>query len=67
MMELRPEPMIARDLVGYGEFPPNPRWPGDALIAVNFNLNVEGGGEASLVTASGGLSPERKGGSPCPA
>jgi allantoinase len=49
MMEPRPEPMIARDLVGYGEFPPNPRWPGDALIAVNFNLNVEGGGEASLV------------------
>ena len=41
--------MIARDLVGYGEFPPNPQWPGDALIAVNFNLNVEGGGEASLV------------------
>jgi allantoinase len=67
MMELRPGPMIARDLVGYGEFPPNPRWPGDALIAVNFNLNVEGGGEASLVRASGGLSPERKGGSPCPA
>jgi allantoinase len=49
MMEPRPEPMIARDLVGYGEFSPNPRWPGDALIAVNFNLNVEGGGEASLV------------------
>jgi allantoinase len=49
MMEPRPEPMIARDLVGYGEFPPNPRWPDDALIAVNFNLNVEGGGEASLV------------------
>ena len=40
--------MIARDLVGYGEFPPNPAWPGGALIAVNFNLNIEGGGEASL-------------------
>jgi peptidoglycan/xylan/chitin deacetylase (PgdA/CDA1 family) len=40
--------MTDRDLVGYGEFPPNPEWPGDAVIAVNFNLNVEGGGEATL-------------------
>ena len=40
--------MIVRDLVGYGATPPHPAWPGDALIAVNFNLNVEGGGEASL-------------------
>ena len=49
MLEPKPDPMIARDLVGYGEFPPNPAWPGDARIAVNFNLNVEGGGEASLL------------------
>jgi allantoinase len=48
MTKPMPEPMIARDLVGYGEFPPNPAWPGGARIAVNFNLNVEGGGEASL-------------------
>ena len=41
--------MIARDLVGYGGNPPNPDWPGGALIAVNFNLNVEGGGEATLI------------------
>jgi len=40
--------MIARDLVGYGAKPPHPRWPDDALIAVNFNLNVEGGGESTL-------------------
>jgi peptidoglycan/xylan/chitin deacetylase (PgdA/CDA1 family) len=40
--------MVARDLVGYGEFTPDPKWPGRASIAVNFNLNVEGGGEASL-------------------
>ena len=49
MSEPMPDPMIARDLVGYGEKPPHPRWPGGALIAVNFNLNVEGGGELSLV------------------
>jgi allantoinase len=47
--EPKPDPMIARDLIGYGEFPPHPRWPGDAAIAVNFNLNVEGGGEATPV------------------
>jgi allantoinase len=47
-MQPKPDPMVARDLVGYGEFPPNPSWPGGALIAVNFNLNIEGGGEASL-------------------
>jgi len=48
MAELKPDPMIARDLVGYGATPPDPRWPGGALIAVNFNLNVEGGGESTL-------------------
>jgi allantoinase len=41
--------MIARDLVGYGATPPNPNWPGSAAIAVNFNLNVEGGGESTLI------------------
>ncbi len=45
---IRPDPMIARDLIGYGEFPPDPRWPEGARIAVNFNLNIEGGGEATL-------------------
>ena len=48
MPDARPDPMMARDLVGYGERPPNPHWPGGAAIAVNFNLNIEGGGEATL-------------------
>jgi allantoinase len=48
MTKLQPNAMPARDLVGYGESPPNPEWPGGAVIAVNFNLNVEGGGEATL-------------------
>jgi allantoinase len=47
-MQAKPDPMIARDLVGYGESPPDPAWPGGALIAVNFNLNIEGGGELTL-------------------
>jgi allantoinase len=49
MVEAKPDPMITRDLVGYGGAPPHPAWPGGALIAVNFNLNVEGGGESSLL------------------
>jgi len=37
-----------RDYRGYGAKPPNPRWPGNARIAVNLNLNFEAGGERSL-------------------
>ncbi|HEY0911835.1 MAG TPA: polysaccharide deacetylase family protein [Bradyrhizobium sp.] len=48
VFETRPDPMLARDLVGYGETPPDPRWPGGARIAVNFNLNIEGGSESTL-------------------
>lgn len=34
-----------RDMVGYGPRPPDPRWPGDARIAVQFVLNYEEGAE----------------------
>ena len=34
-----------RNLRGYGQFPPDPKWPGDARIAVQFVLNYEEGGE----------------------
>ena len=44
----RPDPMLTRDLIGYGEKLPDPRWPNGARIAVNFSLNIEGGGEATL-------------------
>src|ERR1051326_5995025 len=54
MKKRRPDAMMARDLVGYGEFPPHPDWPGGAVIAVNFNLNVEGGGEATLADGDDG-------------
>jgi allantoinase len=36
---------LERDLVGYGGRPPNPRWPGEARIALQFVLNVEEGAE----------------------
>ena len=38
-----------RDLVGYADAPPDPRWPGGARIAINFVLNYEEGGERSIL------------------
>ena len=38
-----------RDFIGYGANPPDPQWPDGARIAVNLNLNFEGGGERSIL------------------
>ena len=38
-----------RDMVGYGRNPPDPRWPGEARIAVQFVLNYEEGGENCIL------------------
>lgn len=38
-----------RDLIGYGKNPPNPKWPGDARLAVNFVINYEEGSEYSVL------------------
>ena len=38
-----------RDLIGYGRTPPDPKWPGDARIAVQFVINYEEGGESSIL------------------
>jgi allantoinase len=42
-----------RDFIGYGANPPDPQWPGAARIAVNINLNFEGGGELSVMDGDG--------------
>ena len=42
-----------RDYVGYAANPPDPQWPGGATIAVNINLNFEGGGERSVMDGDG--------------
>jgi len=34
-----------RDMVGYGGKPPDPRWPNQARVAVQFVINYEEGGE----------------------
>jgi allantoinase len=43
------EPDYPRDLAGYGERPPHPRWPGGARIALQFVLNYEEGAENSVL------------------
>ena len=39
----------SRDLTGYGANPPNPKWPGNARIAVNFCINYEEGAEMCVL------------------
>jgi len=41
--------MSKRDLVGYGGYPPQPRWPGEARVAVQFVLNIEEGAESCIL------------------
>lgn len=38
----------SRDMIGYGETTPDPKWPGGAKIAVQIVINYEEGGENSL-------------------
>lgn len=38
-----------RDLLGYGEHPPDPRWPGGARLALSFVVNWEEGGESNIL------------------
>ena len=38
-----------RDLRGYGRNPPDPKWPGNARIAVQFVVNFEEGGENNIL------------------
>jgi putative urate catabolism protein len=38
-----------RDLIGYGRTPPDPQWPGGAVIAVQVVVNYEEGGESNIL------------------
>lgn len=38
-----------RDLVGYGQNPPDPQWPDGARVALQFVVNYEEGGENSIL------------------
>jgi len=41
--------MYPRDMIGYGRAPPDPKWPGDARIALQFVINYEEGGENNIL------------------
>ena len=41
--------MTPRNMVGYGETPPDPHWPNSARVAVQFVINYEEGGERTIV------------------
>ncbi len=43
------DPAYPRDLLGYGRTPPDPRWPGQARVAVQFVINYEEGGENNIL------------------
>jgi allantoinase len=43
-----------RDLIGYGAHPPNPHWPAQARIALQFVLNYEEGAENCVLHGDGG-------------
>ena len=47
-------PSYPRDLIGYGRNPPHARWPGQARVALQFVLNIEEGGENSVLHGDAG-------------
>ncbi len=44
---------MTRDFAGYGNEPPDPQWPGGALLAINIVINVEEGSESSFADGDG--------------
>src|SRR5579871_2629330 len=38
-----------RDLIGYGNRPPDPQWPNGARLALSLVMNYEEGGETSVL------------------
>lgn len=58
-----------RDLIGYGENPPNPEWPHGSRLALQIVLNYEEGAEASVLhgdDASEALNSDMTGAVPWP-
>jgi len=42
-----------RDFTGYGEYPPDPKWPGGARVALQIVMNYEEGSEYSIPDGDG--------------
>jgi allantoinase len=43
-----------RDMIGHGDTPIDPQWPGNARVALQIALNYEGGGERSVLHGDDG-------------
>src|SRR3569623_502363 len=43
------EPLYPRDFRGYGRNPPDPKWPGNARLAVQIVVKFEEGGENNIL------------------
>lgn len=48
-----PGELRKRDFVGYGQHPPDVRWPDDAKLVINVVVNYEEGAEYALVEGDG--------------
>jgi peptidoglycan/xylan/chitin deacetylase (PgdA/CDA1 family) len=48
-----PDASPQRELVGYGEYPPQVRWPGGARVAVQIVVNYEEGSEKTFAMGDG--------------
>lgn len=48
-----PGQLRERDFIGYGQYPPDVRWPQDAKLVINVVINYEEGAEYSLVDGDG--------------
>ena len=46
---MKNQPQPSRDYIGYGADRPNPQWPGNANVAINFVINYEEGAEYGLL------------------
>lgn len=58
-----------RDMTGYGATPPDPQWPGNARLALQFVLNYEEGAEQCVLhgdAASESFLSDIAGAKPCP-
>ncbi len=42
-----------RDLIGYGQHPPQAHWPNDARVAVSIVINYEEGSERTVLNGDG--------------
>lgn len=49
MTDSQTKTQYPRDMIGYGEKPPNPKWAGGAQIAVQFVINYEEGSENCIL------------------